>query len=187
MPIFTVGYGNREILDFLDMIRDQGTNLLVDVRSTPYSRFQPTYNQSSLENSLRLMKIQYAWRGNQLGGRPERPTLYTPDGYVDYEACQEDFLFQQGFQEVKAWDLQGLTIALMCSELRPEQCHRSRLVAQGLTRMGLLVGHLDENGEMITHQQLVDRITGGQESLLGLSPESPLCRSDKPIGKSLLD
>lgn len=187
MALFTVGYENRSIIDFLDLLHDQGTQLLVDLRSSPRSPRDANYNQVGLQRALRMMSIGYQWQGALLGGRPERPDLYTPEGYADYAACRADSLVRGALRGLQDLDRQGMVLALMCSEAKPEQCHRSRMVAQGLVEMGSGVGHVDETGQMIQHQDVLDRLSGGQEVLFGGLDLPALQRSDHRLAGRMLD
>jgi uncharacterized protein (DUF488 family) len=55
----------------------------------------------------------------------------------------------------------------MCSEGRPEQCHRSKLIGEALATAGIHVCHIDETGQLLTQQQVIDRLTRGQLDLFG--------------------
>ena len=186
MPLFSIGYGNRDISQFLSLLQKEGIDTLADVRSVPRSGYHTEFNQGELSNALSGLSIEYHWLGQYLGGRPENPALYDHQGYVNYLDCQDDLLFQQGFAQLRQWDQQGKSVALMCAELRPEECHRSRIVGEGLEKMGIDLIHIDQDGKVISQQAVRHRLDGGQTSLLGISPSSPLARSDRPIGKDLI-
>jgi uncharacterized protein (DUF488 family) len=66
----------------------------------------------------------------------------------------------------KAGD-QRQRIVLMCSEGKPENCHRSKLIGKTLTKEGGVIFHIDEKDEIITQKQVLLRLTNGQLSLLG--------------------
>jgi hypothetical protein len=55
----------------------------------------------------------------------------------------------------------------MCSEGKPENCHRSKLIGRTLRLEGLEVLHIDEVDEIITQKQVLLRLTDGQPSLFG--------------------
>jgi len=187
MPLFSIGYGNRDIQQFLTLLQQQKVDILVDVRSVPRSGYHKEFNQGELSNTLSALNIEYHWLGQYLGGRPDNPALYDQLGYVDYLACQDDMLFQQGFDKLREWDEQGKNVVLMCAELRPEECHRSRIVGQGLEKSGTPLKHIDESGGVISQQAVRHRLDGGQESLWGTSSTSRIARSDHPIGRNLTD
>ena len=49
----------------------------------------------------------------------------------------------------------------MCSEGKPEACHRCKLIGVTLTTQDIPVIHIDENGEQVTQEKVVERLTGG--------------------------
>ncbi len=55
----------------------------------------------------------------------------------------------------------------MCSEGKPEMCHRSKLIGKTLAARGLPVAHIDENDALIGQDEVLLRLTGGQPSLFG--------------------
>ena len=44
------------------------SDVLVDVRSYPYSQFAPQYNREALQQALREARCQYLFLGEELGG-----------------------------------------------------------------------------------------------------------------------
>jgi hypothetical protein len=105
--------------------------------------------------------------GDALGGRPDDPACYDASGHVDYERCRLRPEFASALEALEAGRESGLRIALMCSEEKPEECHRSKLVAEELIRLGSPVTHVDERGELRSHDEVLARITGGEEPLFG--------------------
>ena len=63
--------------------------------------------------------------------------------------------------------LQQHSVVLMCSEGKPEECHRCKLIGVTLTTQDIPVIHIDENDEQVTQEQAVERLTGGQLSMFG--------------------
>ena len=55
----------------------------------------------------------------------------------------------------------------MCSEGKPENCHRSKLIGIHLIKSGMDVLQIDEKDEIISQDQVILRLTGGQLSLFG--------------------
>ena len=84
VPIFTIGYGAREIDVFIAVLQQQRIEYLLDVRSRPYSRYKPDSSRDLLDGHLRRAGIRYLFLGDALGGRPADPTCYDADGKVDY-------------------------------------------------------------------------------------------------------
>ena len=54
--------------------------LLVDVRSMPWSRRFPQFGRERLAKSLEDAGIDYAWEGEALGGKPKAAAATTSRG-----------------------------------------------------------------------------------------------------------
>ena len=169
-PILTIGYGSRTAEEFVGLLLDAGVEHLVDVRSAPYSRFRPEFSREPLAGSLGARGIRYVFMGDALGGRPDDPGCYDQDGHVDYTACRLRPAFAAGVERLEVGHEAGHRIALMCSEGRPQDCHRTKLVAEELVRLGVPVVHIDAQGDHRPHAEVVAILTGGQETLFGHDP-----------------
>jgi uncharacterized protein (DUF488 family) len=178
LSVFTIGYGSRSVDDLVAILQAQRIEYLVDVRTSPFSKFKPEFNQELLRHQVERQGIQYLFLGDTLGGQPKDPACHT-DGKVDYDKVRAQPFFQAGIERLKQAYAQRLRLALMCSEGRPEQCHRSKLIGETLTAAGIPVGHLDEDGQVLTQQQVIDRLTQGQLDLFG----PPSFTSRKRYGK----
>lgn len=181
--IYTIGYGARDIDAFIAALRRYNIAYLIDVRSQPYSRYKPDFSKDTLEEHLRRGGIRYVYMGDTLGGRPDDPTCYDAEGKVDYTAVAQRDFYQAGIERLtKAWS-QGLSVSLMCSEGKPEMCHRSKLIGRTLTERGLTVTHIDEHDEAISQAEVILRLTGGQLSLFeDTRPGSTSRKSYGPVG-----
>ncbi len=165
-PVFTVGYGARTVDQLIAVLRTHAIVFLVDVRTAPYSRFKPDFSKDALENALKQQGIRYVYLGDALGGRPADPECYVDDK-VDYERVKEKEFYQAGIERVRtAWQ-RGVRFALMCSEGKPEQCHRSKLIGETLDALGVPVAHIDEHDQVRSQDEVIQRLTGGQLSLFG--------------------
>jgi uncharacterized protein (DUF488 family) len=165
--LYTVGYGARSIEEFLALLDQWGIAFLLDVRSKPYSRYKPDFSKNALEHHLKGRGIRYVFMGDTLGGQPADPDCYMPDGKVDYEVCRQKPFFVEGIGRLQqAWQ-QGHSAVLMCSEGKPEQCHRSKLIGPALEEAGVEVTHIDENDQPLSQEAVMMRVIGGQPSLFG--------------------
>jgi uncharacterized protein (DUF488 family) len=163
----TLGYGSRTVEEVAGLLTRHGVRFVVDVRSVPWSRFRPEFSQDRLVPALREHGIRYVFMGDELGGRPDDGTCYDNDGHVDYRACAQRAEFQAGIARLRAACNAGHSIAIMCSEARPEDCHRTKLVAQALVGAGVDVQHLDQHGQLQSQDDVLDRLRSSQMSLLG--------------------
>lgn len=141
MKLFTIGHSNHTVEKFIRLLNENGIMILVDVRTSPYSRYNPQFNKENLQSILGLQDIQYAYAGKYLGGRPSDPSCYKnrvlpQEGVdylheVDYPEVMKRKWFIQGIQQLLELADQDLA-AIMCSEEDPAECHRHHLIAKFL-------------------------------------------------------
>jgi uncharacterized protein (DUF488 family) len=79
-PLFTVGYGNRQLDDVLALLRRYAVRHLIDVRSAPYSRFNPAFSRGLLAGAVEKVSIRYVFMGDTMGGRPDDASCYDDAG-----------------------------------------------------------------------------------------------------------
>ena len=169
-PVFTIGYGSRSLAEFVDALKTYEIEFLIDVRSQPYSRFKPEFSKQPLSKSMREAGIRYVFMGNQLGGRPDDPDCYR-EGLLDYDLVETMPFYRTGIDRVKDAYEQQFRVALMCSEEKPEQCHRGKLIGRTLSVAGVALRHIDENDQLITQEEMMLRQNKGQLTLFGKSVE----------------
>ena len=162
IPIYTIGYGSRSIEQFIEVLQQHEIAYLIDVRSAPYSRYKPEFSKEALEAKLQQHRIRYVFMGDTLGGHPDDETCYDAKGQVDYEKVKDTEVYQRGIERLQTAFAQQQCIALMCSEGKPEHCHRSKLIGASLTTQDLPVIHIDENDEQQTQDDVIERLTKGQ-------------------------
>ncbi len=180
VPIYTIGHGNRPIETVVELLQHYGVTYLIDVRSQPYSRHNPQFCKDALEKYMAQHNICYIFMGDTLGGRPGDESCYV-NGKVDYSLVCEKPFYQQGISRLcAAWDKQ-LHIALLCSESKPQECHRSKLIGNTLIEQGIEVAHIDEVGEIKTQEEVNQMLTNGQ---LPLFEDLPAVTLSKKIGRS---
>ena len=165
--ILTVGYGARSIEDLVGVLEKADVEYLVDVRSAPYSKFKPEFSKRPLAAELERHRIQYVFMGDSLGGKPDDPETRDESGRVDYGRLRLIPAFHDGLASLEAGWEAGCRIALMCSEGKPQECHRTKLVAEELVANGVPVAHIDEQGAIRSHAEIMAMITDGQETLFG--------------------
>ena len=162
----TIGYGARSIEVFIAALKDHGIEYLIDVRSRPYSRFKPDFSKEALTVHLENAGIRYVFMGDSLGGLPDDESCYV-DGKVDYDIVETRPFYIGGIERLQDAHRQQLPVALMCSEGKPEQCHRSKLIANTLEEQDIPIMHIDENDRLISQNDVRLRYSKGQPSLFG--------------------
>src|SRR5215470_9617073 len=150
--LFTIGHSNLELADFLSALADHGVQIVCDVRTRPRSFRYPQYNREPLEEELRGAGRKYAFLGESLGGRPEDPRVYQPDGVVDYALRRKarDFLAEIDYLAALA---QSQNIALLCAEEDPLQCHRFLMICPALVEHGITPAHIRRGGVLESQRE----------------------------------
>lgn len=120
--VYTIGHSNVSIDVFLALLQSAKIQTVIDCRSKPQSRWRQ-YGHSALARHLVYRDIFYEWRGQNIGGFGEN---------VNY---------QQSLHEI-ADRASRERIAIMCSESKPEDCHRGTDLAPELEKRGIQVVHL---------------------------------------------
>lgn len=166
IPIHTIGYGSRSLDEFVAALQTHGIEYIIDVRSAPYSSFKPEFSKGALEASLRERGIRYLYLGDALGGQPKDRDCYEDDKVV-YARVKEKPFYRAGIVRVQTAFRQQRRVALMCSEGKPELCHRSKLIAPSLIELGIPVVHIDEHDSLRSQDEVMAGLTDGQLSLFG--------------------
>jgi uncharacterized protein (DUF488 family) len=154
--IYTIGHSTHLTVDLVSLLQIHGVTAVCDVRSRPYSRYNPQFNRDELTSSLKKHGIAYAFLGKELGARSEDESCYE-DGRVRYDRLAQTELFQSGIKRVQE-GAREYRIALMCAEKEPLECHRAILVARHLVALGLQVQHIHPDGRTEDHMDALIRL-----------------------------
>ena len=154
--VLTVGHSNHPLETFVALLRQHGVTTLADVRSAPYSRFNPHFNRKSLDAALQAHGIAYLFMGQALGGRPEDRSCYEK-GRVRYDRLARTPLYREGIEQViERAEVERL--ALMCAEKEPLDCHRTLLVGRSLAERNVAVAHILADGALEPHDEAMGRL-----------------------------
>jgi len=162
--IYTVGHSNRTLDEFIALLTRHEIEVLVDVRSQPYSRYTPQFNGASLKETAPAASVKYLFLGKELGGRPEGPQFYDADGRVRYNLVAESPLFLSGIER-REIGIQRYRVAILCAEEDPTGCHRRLLVGRVLAERGVPVLHIRGDGQVQSEEQVQEAAHDGQLSL----------------------
>ena len=166
MILYTIGHSNHPIDVFLQPVADKEINQLVDIRSRPYSRFNPQFNEKALQQTLLEHGVEYIYLGNSLGGRPSDPSCYI-HGVIP--AKSDEIYREVDYTRVmqKAWFIEGIhtlldlasqqTTCILCSEKDPAHCHRQHLIARYLLahHPDVTIQHILADGSLINATSIV--------------------------------
>jgi len=144
--VYTIGHSTHPIEEFTGMLKANGAERLIDVRTVPGSRHNPQFGERELAASMQDAGIDYQ-RLKELGGLRHSPVAEpTINGawrnksfrnYADYMQTPE---FAAGVEALITLATKQ-TVAIMCAEAVPWRCHRS-LIADALLARGIQVSDI---------------------------------------------
>lgn len=175
LRVYTIGHSNHNWETFLQLLQDNRIDIVVDVRSKPYSKFCPHSNKKLLEKSLSDARIHYVYLGHLLGGMPDEDEYYDDEGCVLYNRLVDSPRFQEGISRIE--ELITLScIALMCAEEDPYKCHRRFLIGAMLVGKGIELRHIRKDGSIEAEtpadvfQNRPDELNTSQHNMFQISP-----------------
>ncbi len=184
LTIWTVGHSTRTIEEFIEILRHNQIEILVDVRHFPGSRKFPHFGKDALHDALVAASIRYEHLVELGGRRPvhrdSRNVAWRNASFRSYADYMENQAFRDGVDRLLEIARAGRT-AIMCSEAVWWRCHRS-MIADYLKAMGVHVFHILSTKKVQEHPytsaaQLVNgRLT--YESIAGVEPRPGL---DAPV------
>lgn len=151
--LFSIGHSNHDLEKFLDLLRRHRIDVLVDVRSQPYSRFTPHFRARLLKEAVTGADIKHLFMGKELGGRPDGDEFYDAAGHVLYWRVAESRLFLDGIARLEN-GIAKYRVAIMCSEENPSACHRRLLVGRVLKTRGVQLEHIRGDGRIQTEAEI---------------------------------
>lgn len=166
--LYSIGHGHKTSEEFIKELLSFDIQYLIDVRSNPWSKWSPQYNQDAITHTLKSYNIKYLYMGDMIGGRPSDESCYDSEGYFDYEKMAAIPQFQQGLQRLIKANESGCKVAVMCSETDPAQCHRSKLIGRELyVKNDIDMLHIVAPFQAISEQQIMMTLTKGVWSPAG--------------------
>lgn len=171
MRVYTIGHSNKPFEDLVERLKRHGVVNLIDVRSKPFSRYNPQFNHMELRDRLPLEDISYRFKGHQLGGMPDDDALKT-GGRPDYKKIRASFDYRVGLSELiereLPWPERAGASVLMCSEQDPINCHRRRLIGEDLVQRKFELVHILKDGSLLTEYDLRERLGENQPTIFDM-------------------
>jgi uncharacterized protein (DUF488 family) len=166
--LHTIGHSNHPLEVFIGLLDAHGIQVLVDVRSQPYSKYTPHFESRQLKAAVTSRAIIYLYLGKELGGRPDGDEFYDGDGRVRYDLVAASPLFLAGIARLED-GIQKYRVAAMCAEEDPAGCHRRLLIGRVLAARGVHVLHIRGDGSVQPEEEFgatdAPRHAGGQLAL----------------------
>lgn len=174
-------YAGIDVDSMFRTLQHFNVSYLVDVRSVPYSKQYPQCNAEAMKAHGRHYNVPYSHMP-ELGAkadpsqdvyskasdiffddifpiaksnRPEKVKLNAWEEIVDFRKFRHAEIFTDGLKRIETAYDKGFTLALMCSEKNPMECHRYFLASKSLEQKfgdWLTVEHIiqDEGGQITT-------------------------------------
>ncbi len=127
MEIYTIGHSNRNIEEFLAILKKFGVEIIIDVRRFPTSKYD-VFKKENIARILEENGINYVHLealGGYRGG---------------YEKWMESNEWRRAYEELKKIAKEKKA-CIMCAEKLPFRCHR-RYIAKKLAKENWIVIHI---------------------------------------------
>ena len=125
MNIFTIGHSNYPVEKLIDMLKFYNINCVVDVRGTPYSKYNIQYNKETIKNTLIKAGFVYIYMAKEFAAKRENKISYNKEGYSDFEKVIQEEDFKNGVKRLENGCKKGFRIALLGAMQDQIRCHRS--------------------------------------------------------------
>ena len=154
--IYSIGHGNKPLDEFLSILHAYKIESVADIRSYPYSKRNPQFNQQALKKELPKTNISYLWlkelggfRKTGLGSASPNVALRS-QGYRNYADHMFSNAFKEGGERLLCVGRKGKT-AFMCAETLPFRCHRW-LLSDHLVSNNIQVLHIIDERKAMIHK-----------------------------------
>jgi uncharacterized protein (DUF488 family) len=142
LPAFTVGYEGQEPSQFLKSLKDEGIDILVDVRKDAYSKQDMSYSEGTLSRIAADARIKYVHLPELGVDYNLRQELKSTHDYETYFKRYAEYLEKNtDLTSFVAGLSRNNVICLMCYERDFRRCHRS-ILASKLEEMGITFHHM---------------------------------------------
>lgn len=154
--IYSIGYATHTVESFVTALKKFSITAIFDVRSQPYSGFKPEFNRENLKQVLINNDIEYVFLGDNIGARIKAPECYK-NGHADYGLISKHPLFQEGIARIVR-EMKNFSIAIMCAEKDPINCHRTILVCKQLKNYKIRIIHIIDANTTEDHRETEFRL-----------------------------
>lgn len=152
--LFTIGHSNLDLETFIDLLKVNGIEVLVDIRSQPYSRFASQFNKAHIQRVVQANGMKYLFLGKELGGKPKDPEFYDSEGNVLYTRIAQSELFAEGIARLTI-GVKTYRVAIMCSEENPVNCHRRFLIGRVMADHEITIQHIRKDGRIQSEAEVI--------------------------------
>jgi uncharacterized protein (DUF488 family) len=125
--LYTIGYGNRKPEELINILKDAGIQVVVDVRRRFSKSWCRKYWQVNIKDWLEQSGFKHIY-GDEFGNDCD-----SLEEYREYKLEFRRMEFEWMATDIR--DKYGIT-ALLCAEIDPIKCHRSILAEELIKLLG---------------------------------------------------
>lgn len=154
MEIYTIGHSNYTVERLIDMLRHYNINCVVDIRGTPYSKYNIQFDKDTIKYTLTKAGFVYIYMGEELAAKRVRKVSYNSEGYSDFKEVINEEEFIRGIERLKTGYSKRYKIALLGAMQDPIRCHRSILVGRYLRDNNINVKHILDDYSIASQEEI---------------------------------
>lgn len=158
MEIYTIGHSNYTMERLIDMLEYYNINCVVDIRGTPYSKYNIQFDKEAIRYTLTNAGFVYIYMGKELAAKRIRKNSYNNEGYSNFEEVIKEEEFKRGVERLKNGCEKGYKIILLGAMQDPIRCHRSILVGRELVKNDFDVNHILDDYSIVTQDDIEEML-----------------------------
>lgn len=158
MEIYTIGQSNYTMERLIDMLEYYNINCVVDIRGTPYSKYNIQFDKEAIRYTLTNAGFVYIYMGKELAAKRIRKNSYNNEGYSNFEEVIKEEEFKRGVERLKNGCEKGYKIILLGAMQDPIRCHRSILVGRELIKNDFDVKHILDDYSIVTQDDIEEML-----------------------------
>ncbi len=158
MEIYTIGHSNYSVERLIDMLKTYNITCVIDIRGTPYSKYNIQYNKETIAKTLTEAGFTYIYMAKEFAAKRVNKISYKSEGYSDFEKVVQEEDFLTGIERVKKGLAMGYNIALLGAMQDPIRCHRSILVGRALRDDKFIIKHILDDYSIASQEDIEENI-----------------------------
>lgn len=156
--LFTIGHSTYDVNYFIRVLKKYNINCVVDIRGTPYSKYNVQFDKEIIRYTLTKAGFIYIYMAKEFAAKRINKESYNEEGYSDFELVVNEKDFLDGIERLKNGCNKGYRIALLGAMQEPIRCHRSILVGRALIKYGFNVKHILDDSSIASQDDIEDML-----------------------------